>query len=84
MGWIAEITSSGQFISESGNCSTSLLTECAEDGGDATLGRHAVGVPTRSLVEEQRGSKVIDADLVERTSVDGTVHCAGDDVDDIE
>jgi len=84
MGWIAEITSSGQFISGSGNYSTSLLAQYLEDGCDATLGRHAVGVPTRSLVEEQRGSKVIDADLVERTSVDGTVNGAGDGVDDIE
>jgi len=84
MGWIAEITSSGKFISGSGNCSTSLLAECAEDGCDATLGRNAVGVPTRSLVEEQRGPKVVDADLVDRTSVHGTVHCAGDGVDGIE
>jgi hypothetical protein len=84
MGWLAEITSSRQFISGSGNCSTSLLAECIEDGCDAIASRLAVGVPTRSLVEEQRGSKVIDADLAERTSVDGTVNCAGDGVDGIE
>jgi len=84
MGWIAEITSSGQFISESGNCSTSLLAEYLEDGCDSMVARNAVGVVTRPLVEEQRGPKIIDADLVECTSVYGTVNGAGDGVDRIE
>ena len=84
MGWIAEITSSGPFISGSRNSSTSLLAECLEDGCDSMVARNAVGVVTRPLVEEQRGPKVVDADLVDRTSVHGTVHCAGDGVDGIE
>jgi len=84
MGWIAEITSSGPFISGSRNYSTSILAECLEDGCDSMVARNAVGVVTRPLVEEQRGPKVVDADLVDRTSVHGTVHCAGDGVDGIE